>query len=74
LGVWWVGRLTGEVVSQAESVNGFSEAVQVVVLGQGRTKLKELVFKHEGLSFGGKESIPRVPPRDGKPEARLVGP
>lgn len=68
------GGLTGEVVSEAESVNGFSEAVEVVVFGQGGAEFEELVFKHEGPSFGGEEGIPIVLPCDGEPEARLVGP
>lgn len=55
-------------------MNGFAEAVEVVVFGERGAEFEELVFKHEGLSFGGEEGVPIVLACDGEPEARLVGP
>lgn len=53
-------------------MNDLTKAIQVVVFGQPRTKLDELILEYESLAFRREESVASVLASHCEGEARLI--
>ena len=63
-----------EVIVEAKTVNAFTKAVEVVVLGQDVDEFNELVFVNKVGALGGEDNISGRLAGYGKPERWIIAP
>jgi len=64
----------GEIVSESEGMDGFSQSIEVVVLRQRTAELNELVFVDQDRALGGEEHVAGGQASDREGEGRIVLP